>query len=226
LNRLVNTAVFCKDVGHGDRLTVSAKAPKAPAASILSAADELLCEVGYDGMSMQAVADRAGVNKASVFYYFNSKSALIERVLERYYAEHLAALERAFSGDGDLRERFHRLVDAYLDYIESNARYPRLVQQQVVGSGEHRELIQKNLAPLYDWVVHALSEFAPETGPMAARQLFVTFSGIVINYYTFAPLLQPKWGSDPLGPESLAERRAHVHWIVDVLIERIQAEKR
>jgi TetR/AcrR family transcriptional regulator len=188
---------------------------------ILEAADELLAEAGYEGMSMQAVADRAGVNKASVFYYFNSKSALIERVLEGYYTAHLEALARAFETEGSLAERFHRLVDAYLDYIEANRRYPRLVQQQLVGGGDHLELVQKNLAPLYDWVMDALGEIAPETGPMAARQLFVTFSGLVINYYTFAPLLAPRWGGDPLGPEALAERRAHVHWIVDVLIERV-----
>jgi TetR/AcrR family transcriptional regulator len=191
------------------------------ASKILRAADQLLAEVGHDGMSMQAVADRAGVNKASVFYYFNSKTALVERVLERYYATHLEALHAAFDRDGDLRERLHGVVDAYLDFIEQNTRYPRLVQQQIVGSGEHGELIQKNLAPLFRWLCDALSEVAPDTGPKAARQLFVTFSSLVINYYTFAPVLAPEWGGDPLSPEGLAERRAHVHWITDLLLDGV-----
>lgn len=195
---------------------------KDTAAKILEAADHLLAEVGYDGMSVQAVANAAGVNKALVFYYFNSKSALIQIVLERYYAGHLAALEGAFNAEGPLAERMHRLVDAYLDYIEANTRYPRLVQQQILSGGEHRELIQHNLAPLYTWVVEALSELAPEHGPTAARQLFVTFSGVVINYYTFAPVLEPLWGSDPLSPEALLERRAHVHFVVDALLARLR----
>ncbi|MCA9624452.1 MAG: TetR/AcrR family transcriptional regulator [Myxococcales bacterium] len=198
--------------------------PKPTKDLILDAADELLAEVGYEGMSVQAVADRAGANKASVFYYFNSKSALIEQVLERYYAAHLAALERAYTTEGTLHERFARLVDAYLDYIEQNRRYPRLVQQQLVGGGEHLTLVQKHLAPLYRWVMQALSELAPDSGPMAARQLFVTFSSLVINYYTFAPLLASEWGLDPLGPEALAERRAHVHWIVETLLDRVERD--
>jgi TetR/AcrR family transcriptional regulator len=198
-------------------------AKETTASKILEAADALLAEVGHDGMSMQAVANAAGVNKASVFYYFNSKTALIERVLERYYADHLEALTAAFDRTGDVRERLHGVVEAYLDFIEANTRYPRLVQQQLVGSGEHRELIQKNLAPLFGWLRDALSEVAPETGPMAARQLFVTFSALVINYYTFAPVLAPEWGDDPLGPAALAERREHVHWIVDLLLDGVTA---
>jgi len=145
---------------------------KGTATKILEAADRLLAEVGHDGMSMQAVADAAEVNKASVFYYFNSKSALVERVLERYYAAHLAALSEAFQTEGTLSERLHRLTDAYLDYIEANLRYPRLIQQQALAGSEHRELIQKNLA-------------------------------------------------HPLGPASLAERRAHVHWVVDALLAHL-----
>ena len=197
---------------------------KDAASRILEAADRLLAEVGHDGMSMQAVADAAGVNKASVFYYFNSKTTLVERVLERYYAQHLAALSSAFERQGTLRERLHGLVDAYLDYIEQNRRYPRLIQQQLVGSAEHGELIRSNLGQLFDWTVRSLEGIAPGRGASAARQLFVTFSGIVINYYTFAPLLSDRWGDDPLGAEGLSERRAHVHWIVDTLLDRLEQE--
>lgn len=192
-------------------------------ARILQAADELLVEVGYDGVSMRAVAERAGVNKASVFYHFSSKAKLIEQVLERYYSAHLQALSRAFDAGGTVAERFHRLLDAYLDFIDENRRYPRLVQQQIAGSDAHHELVRRNLIPLFEWTIAALCEVAPEHGPTAARQLFATFSGIVINYYTLAPVIGAAWGTDPLGPEGLAERRAHVHWLVDTLLERLTA---
>jgi len=195
------------------------------AARILDAADEMLVLGGYDGVSMRAVAEKAGVNKASVFYYFNSKAELIERVLERYYAAHLEALSGAFEEqDSSIEDRFHRLVDAYLDFISAHQRYPHLVQQQVAGSEAYHALVRRNLEPLFNWTVAALSEVAPETGPTAARQFFVTFSGIVINYFTFAPVLGPLWGDDPMSEEGLAERRAHVHWIVDTLLDRLRQQ--
>ena len=51
---------------------------------IYRAADELFCELGYDGVSMRDIAQRAGVNKASVFYHFKSKSDLAHALIDRY----------------------------------------------------------------------------------------------------------------------------------------------
>ena len=189
---------------------------------ILDAAADLLAEVGYDGVSVRAVARAAGVTKALVFYHFGSKGNLVERVLARYYESHLEGLARGFEDtSGTPQDRFHRLVDAYLDFIEANLRYPRIVQQQVAGSPDHDDLVVRNLEPLYRWVVAVLEELAPGAGPTAARHMYVSFSAIVINYYTYARVLAPLWGSDPLGPEALAERRAHVHWMVDTVLQRI-----
>lgn len=188
------------------------------AARILEAADELLGEIGYDGASMGRVADRAGVNKALVFYYFGSKERLFQHVLERYYAAHQAALAEAFRRGGSVGERLHRLMDAYFDFIVANERYPRLVQQLVAAGERHVELVQHNLAPLFEWLTEALSEVTPEHGPLAARQFFVTFSGAVINYFTYSPVLAAVWGRDPGSREALDERRAHLHWLVDTVL--------
>src|SRR5262245_49518545 len=89
--------------------------PDAPT-RILTAADELLGEVGYEAVSMREVAQRAGVTKALVFYHFRNKDELFERVLEAYYQSHLRTLEAAFAGDAPLSQRLHRMTDAYLDF--------------------------------------------------------------------------------------------------------------
>ncbi|MEI8254876.1 MAG: TetR family transcriptional regulator, partial [Deltaproteobacteria bacterium] len=175
------------------------RAPKKDTADrILAAADELFCRVGYDAVSVRDVAERAGVNKALVFYHFESKAVLFERVLTGYYAAHRRALAEAFEADGTPRERMHRMADAYLDFMIGNARYAVLAQQQISNPETH-PLVEKNLEPLYRWIEHALSEIAPHTGPGGARQLFVTFSGLVINYFTYTPLLARMWDRDPLG---------------------------
>lgn len=190
-------------------------------ARILAAADELIAERGSEAVSAQDVAARARVPKGLVFYYFGSMDALVGRVLEGYYAAHLSALAGALEGGGPLRERLHRLVDGYLDFIEKNRRYARLIQREVAGEGRHRALIGRNLGALYGWMEEALRGVAPAHGPLAARQLFVTFSAAVINYFTYAPVIGAAWGSDPMDAAGLAERRAHVHWLVDAVLERL-----
>ncbi|MCC6621305.1 MAG: TetR/AcrR family transcriptional regulator [Deltaproteobacteria bacterium] len=190
----------------------------ATALLILDAADDLLTEVGFEGLSVRAVAARAKVQNPLVFYYFGSKAGLVERVIARYYARQLAALERAMAGEGPLADKLHRLIDAYVSFIEDNRRYPRLVQHQLAGPEAFRQRIQENLAPLLAWTRSALAELAPATGPTGAHHLFVTISAAVINYYTYAEVLAPMWGADPLDQAALAERRAHLHWLVDALM--------
>ena len=185
---------------------------------ILDAADAVFGEKGYDAATARDIAARAGVNKALIFYYFRSKDGLFEHVLERYYEAHSAALKTAFATEGPVSERLHRLIDAYVDFIDTNRRWPRLVQGQVCGEGLHLALIARNLAPMYRWVEEALAEVAPESGPLAARQFFLTFSGAVINYFTYAPVLAELWPEDPMSVAAVAERRAHLHWLVDVIL--------
>lgn len=194
---------------------------KKKAAEILAAADELFGDVGYDAVSVRDVAARAGVNKALVFYYFGSKEELFAQVLTRYYESHRGALEAAFEHEGALADRLRRLIDAYFDFMAEHRRFARLVQQQIAGPGTHLELIRENLAELERWTERALAEVTPAEGPLAARHFFVTFSAAMINYFTYAPALTPVWGGDPLADDALAERREHLHWLIDAVIERL-----
>jgi AcrR family transcriptional regulator len=52
--------------------------------ALLSAAESLLVEVGYAGITVRKLAERAGVNHGLVHYYFGSMQDLLLRVLERF----------------------------------------------------------------------------------------------------------------------------------------------
>ncbi len=207
-----------------DRSTGKGKGKGDTAARILEAADALLGERGYDGVSMRDIARRAGVNKALVFYHWKSKEDLFDAVLDRYYEAHAAALEGAFAAEGTFRERIHRLIDAYADFMDAHAAYPRLVQLEILRGGTHLKKIQKNLGTLFTWTVKTLQGVAPEEGPTSARQLFLSIAGLVVHYYTYAPALKAVWGEDPLGKPARAERRRHLHWVVDALVDKLVAD--
>ncbi len=194
------------------------------AAKILEAADTLFCERGYDGASVRDIAEHAGVNKALVFYHHDTKEALFGRVVDRYYQGHVQALQAAFEGCGPLTKRMHRLIDAYLDYISAHRGFPLLVRARVSG-GADVALVRRGLTPLLEWTERALADITPPAGPLAARHFFLTFSGAVITTFTSGPVLAPAWGSDPLSAEGLEERRAHLHWLVDTLLARLEASE-
>lgn len=49
---------------------------------ILNVAEALFAEKGFDGTSMGEIAKQVGINKASIYYYFESKDKLLEEILK------------------------------------------------------------------------------------------------------------------------------------------------
>jgi AcrR family transcriptional regulator len=83
---------------------------------ILDACAALLDEVGYDGLSTRAVAERAGVPIGSVYRFFGNKrqmvDALAQRNLERYSERVTERLRGA--RPGDWRTAMDAVLDEYL----------------------------------------------------------------------------------------------------------------
>lgn len=84
-------------------------------ATILAAAEELLQERGYDGMTMRGVAQRAGVSLGNAYYYFPSKEHLVHGFYERLQRDHARAAQEACSGLTTLDDRVRAALHAWLD---------------------------------------------------------------------------------------------------------------
>jgi AcrR family transcriptional regulator len=67
--------------------TGSARRGAAVRAAICAAAFELLGELGYDQLSIDAVATRARASKATVYRWWPGKSDLVAEVVTRYFEE-------------------------------------------------------------------------------------------------------------------------------------------
>ncbi|HTY90258.1 MAG TPA: TetR/AcrR family transcriptional regulator [Methanocella sp.] len=49
---------------------------------ILNVAIDLFAVKGFDAVSLREIADAAGVRKATLYYYFNTKDEILEKILE------------------------------------------------------------------------------------------------------------------------------------------------
>jgi len=182
-------------------------------------------ERGYDGVSINDVARQAKATKALVFYYFSNKQELFETVLDRYYQAQFKALMAAVDPAGGERERIHAGIDAYLDFIEKDPGYARLIQREVCSSSRNLEKITQYMQPLYQWGQTAFGHFLSDKGPLSKRHYFISIFGMIINYYTYSPVLEPLWGTDPLGEPALAERRRHLHIVLGGILDSFLNEK-
>ena len=91
---------------------------EAKAGDILRATLDEVQAVGLAGLSMEAVARRAGVATGTVYVYFKSKEALLD-ALYRHTKLKFATFVLRDEGE-PLRAAFARIIKAYLDYMIEN----------------------------------------------------------------------------------------------------------
>jgi TetR/AcrR family transcriptional regulator, mexJK operon transcriptional repressor len=82
---------------------------------IIAAGRQAFLEKGYDGVSMDEVANRAGVAKQTVYARYASKDALFLAVVESVQGRMLSAVSAA--GPHAIRDRLHRIARELLDVV-------------------------------------------------------------------------------------------------------------
>jgi AcrR family transcriptional regulator len=111
---------------------------------ILTVAEELFGEKGFDGTSVRDIAQSAGVNLAMISYYFGSKEKLLEYLIE-YRAESAYMILSDLNKDESLGpwDKIERLVDFYVDKVLDNLRFHSIMYQQAISprSDEIRDVI-------------------------------------------------------------------------------------
>ena len=94
--------------------------------AIFEAAMALFAEQGFDETSVEQIAARAGVSRASYFNYFGTKNGVL-----RFYGERLAnqltALAEEEAGDTTPLERLRRFIDAWAAYASAHRAHARIV---------------------------------------------------------------------------------------------------
>ncbi len=94
--------------------------------SLMDAAERLLYEVGYAGVTTRAVAEAAGVNHGLVHYYFGSMEVLLTRTLERFVEELALALEALYADPNlTFAEKWRLGSQFWVD--EPTSRFPKIL---------------------------------------------------------------------------------------------------
>lgn len=82
---------------------------------ILTTAAELFGERGYDGVSLEDVAERLDVTKSSLYYYFSSKDELVTAAIEALGDEWTTRLERLLAqATGPVGDLLRQLIREHI----------------------------------------------------------------------------------------------------------------
>lgn len=121
---------------------------------LLETAEQLFTENGFQAVSIRDIAQASGVTNAALYYYFPSKEALFDEVLE-YHADKLAQrMEQASTQANDTRTKLKAILVEYAIQVSERRsllfslrrKSDKASQEQV--KEQHGHMVQRLLAPL------------------------------------------------------------------------------
>ncbi|HEX4282671.1 MAG TPA: TetR/AcrR family transcriptional regulator [Solirubrobacteraceae bacterium] len=107
---------------------------------LLDAGAALFAEHAYEEISMREIAQAAGISKPLLYHYFPSKIELFKEAVAEKAAELAHRIEP--TSEGTPLEQLTNSLDAYLAWIEANARTWSKLVQSAASRPEARELIE------------------------------------------------------------------------------------
>ncbi|MEA3222346.1 MAG: TetR family transcriptional regulator, partial [Thermodesulfobacteriota bacterium] len=138
---------------------------------ILQAADTLFGEIGFDATTTREISEISNTNKSLIHYHFKNKEGLFQSVLDHYFENLSDTLQNVLLGREDIEDRLERFINAYLDFLEQNKNYIRIVQREITG-GKNMDRVIQHMIQNFQMVIKVIREAYPKTrsGELAAER--------------------------------------------------------
>ncbi|WP_257276435.1 TetR/AcrR family transcriptional regulator [Endozoicomonas sp. SESOKO4] len=178
---------------------------------ILQAAEDEFVLGGFKGTSIRDIANRAGLPKANIHYYFNSKVDLYGAVLS-----HIMALwEAVFSGlnkEDDPASAFRQYIRAKMRYCLAHANASRIFSSEIIHGGQHlkehfehfRAWIKEKSLVIESWVEQGKMD------PVDPLHLLFTIWANTQYYVDYSPQVACVMGKEALSDEDLEAATEHL----------------
>ena len=155
------------------------------AARILEAALFLFAQKGYAATSVREIVQAAQVTNPMLYYYFESKEGVFQRLVEVLFAGLNGMLEEVLAGEGSAREKLGAEAQVHFDGCRENPEALRLIYSMIFGPRQGRpecgilEKVQRAHELVEAVMVAALERGELDPRLHDARMLAERFMGLV-----------------------------------------------
>lgn len=172
--------------------------------TILEAALQVFSAYGFRGSTIDRIAERAGLSKPNLLYYFPSKDAIYLAVLEDTLEEWLRPL-RDLKPAGDPLEEIGRYISAKLEMARTRPEASRLFANEILHgapaiggflAGPLKDLVAEKAEVIATWIAEGRLR---KTDP---RHLIMMIWAVTQHYADFDAQV-----GAVLGPDAAPERR-------------------
>ena len=164
---------------------------------ILHAARQEFIETGLGGARMYKIAERAGVNKELLHYYFRSKENLYEASLKEVAFTVWSTVESQLSSQakqGDLREFLRSAVNAFFTIMASNPEFPNIIFREIADGGKIFPALAKKVFERFETLPSRLNEMVHEEitkgtmYPFVPLHIFINIMGMCVISFFMQPI--------------------------------------
>ncbi len=192
-------------------------------AAVLEAAEDLFAGRGFDATRLEDVAERVGIRRASIVYYFKDKRELYDAVLASVFGGLRDRIAAALASQAPLPERIEAAVGAWVDYVGIRPSIARIVLREAADATPERSTaLLRHTAPYAELIRREIFERADfrETKllPIDPVHLASAVAGATVFFVAAMPALVPDLEIDPLSPQQLETHKHEVLRIVQRLL--------
>ncbi len=170
-------------------------------ADIAAEAVRVFAESGYEGASVATIAENVGLSKQNLMYYFPTKQALYQRVLDDVLDEWLARMANIAEPDGEPAEVLRAYIKAKLDFSREHPCGSRVYAMEVIsGAPLYGEQIRERVVPLVRKDIEVFERWIGEgrIAPINATHLLFAIWAMTQSYADFAAQMQLVLGAGQL----------------------------
>jgi len=111
--------------------------PGKTAEKILTAARAVFAENGYSGAHVDEIAERAGVNKATLYYQIGDKDTLYANVIHQVIGNAAQGIAHAVAKVDHPEEKLKVYINCIAANVDKNPELPSIMMREIAADGAH-----------------------------------------------------------------------------------------
>jgi AcrR family transcriptional regulator len=133
------------------------------ASHVYRIAAEIMCQKGYEGTSMNDIAEAAGLTKAGIYHYIRGKEDLLFEIMT-YAMDNLDQRIIAPAQEiADAEERFRKIVEGHAkSLLESVGAITIVLEEMAALTAPHRRIIKARKRAYFNFIRETLQQLESE----------------------------------------------------------------
>src|SRR3982751_2727744 len=150
---------------------------------VFAAAAAEFASRGYAGANVDRIPRAARLNKAMIYYHFDSKAALYRAILRDMFGAVRAAVAEVEASDASPADKIRRYIEAIAAAAEARPHFPPIWLREIAEGGEHVD------AATLGYVRDVLAALGRIIGQGRKQRAFVAIDPMVVQAGIIAPLM-------------------------------------